>query len=195
MRNARKPAPPRSVTQARHAERAHHAGRFSLMKSSVFAKRGIPRHKDPRPARAERGNLSFRMGAGVSRLSARVARDAGAAMEHLDGRLCSPHLDDLADHARWHRVEVARDFDVIIRRNARTTPLGVLVGRGRPSRLRQNARSQCGQFRARSISFATRPRRPDGPPDHERAGETFSPSPLSDSQTSAGKPTIALGSV
>src|SRR5271165_461243 len=39
-------------------------------------------------------------------------------------------------------------------------------------------------IRARSISFATRPRRPDGPPDHERAGETFSPSPLSDSQTS-----------
>ena len=33
-------------------------------------------------------------------------------------------------------------------------------------------------IRARSISFASRPRRPDGPPDHERAGETFSPSPL-----------------
>ena len=48
-------------------------------------------------------------------------------------------------------------------------------------------------IRARSISFATRPRRPDGPPDHERAGETFSPSPLSDSQTSAGKPTITFG--
>ena len=29
-------------------------------------------------------------------------------------------------------------------------------------------------IRARSISFASRPRRPDGPPDHERAGETFS---------------------
>jgi hypothetical protein len=28
-------------------------------------------------------------------------------------------------------------------------------------------------IRARSISFATRPRRPEGPPDHERAGETF----------------------
>jgi hypothetical protein len=41
-------------------------------------------------------------------------------------------------------------------------------------------------IRARSISFASRPRRPEGPPDHERAGETFSPSPLSDSQTSAG---------
>src|SRR5260370_42400403 len=27
-------------------------------------------------------------------------------------------------------------------------------------------------IRARSISFATRPRRPEGPPDHERAGET-----------------------
>jgi hypothetical protein len=48
-------------------------------------------------------------------------------------------------------------------------------------------------IRARSISFATRPRRPEGPPDHERAGETFSPSPLSDSQTSAGKPTLAFG--
>jgi hypothetical protein len=44
-------------------------------------------------------------------------------------------------------------------------------------------------IRARSISFASRPRRPYGPPDHERAGETFSPSQLSDSQTSAGKPT------
>ena len=28
-------------------------------------------------------------------------------------------------------------------------------------------------IRARSISFATRPRRPDGPPDHKRAGETI----------------------
>src|SRR6516225_4100129 len=28
-------------------------------------------------------------------------------------------------------------------------------------------------IRARSISFASRPRRPYGPPDHERAGETF----------------------
>ena len=28
-------------------------------------------------------------------------------------------------------------------------------------------------IRARSISFTSRPRRPDGPPDHERAGETF----------------------
>jgi hypothetical protein len=44
---------------------------------------------------------------------------------------------------------------------------------------------------ARSISFASRPRRPYGPPDHEHAGETFSPSPHSDSQTSAGKPTLA----
>ena len=49
-------------------------------------------------------------------------------------------------------------------------------------------------IRARSISFATRPRRPYGPPDHEHAGETFPPSPLSDSQTSAGKPTLAFGS-
>src|SRR5215813_14073065 len=49
-------------------------------------------------------------------------------------------------------------------------------------------------IRARSISFTSRPRRPEGLPDHERAGETFSPSPHSDSQTSAGKPTLALGS-
>jgi hypothetical protein len=28
-------------------------------------------------------------------------------------------------------------------------------------------------IRARSISFASRPRRPEGPPDHERAGETI----------------------
>ena len=48
-------------------------------------------------------------------------------------------------------------------------------------------------IRARSISFTSRPQRPYGPPDHERAGETFSPSPLSDSQTSAGKPTLAFG--
>src|SRR4051794_155775 len=48
-------------------------------------------------------------------------------------------------------------------------------------------------IRARSISFASRPRRPEGPPDHERAGETFSPSPHSDTQTSAGKLTLAFG--
>ena len=28
-------------------------------------------------------------------------------------------------------------------------------------------------IRARSISFASRPRRPEGPPDHERAGENL----------------------
>jgi hypothetical protein len=48
-------------------------------------------------------------------------------------------------------------------------------------------------IRARSISFTTWPRRPYGPPDHERAGETFSPSPLFDSQTSAGNPLLLLG--
>ena len=48
-------------------------------------------------------------------------------------------------------------------------------------------------IRARSISFSDRPRRPYGPPDHERAGETISPSPHSDSQTSAGRPTIVVG--
>ena len=48
-------------------------------------------------------------------------------------------------------------------------------------------------IRARSISFTTRPRRPDGPPDHERAGETFSPSPHSDSQTLAGSERLLSG--
>ena len=44
-------------------------------------------------------------------------------------------------------------------------------------------------IRARSISLAARPRRPDGSPDHERAGETFLHL-LFHSQTSAGKSTI-----
>jgi hypothetical protein len=48
-------------------------------------------------------------------------------------------------------------------------------------------------IRARSISFASRPRRPYGSPDHERAGETFSPSPLSNSQTSAGSQHLLPG--
>ena len=39
-------------------------------------------------------------------------------------------------------------------------------------------------IRARSISFASRPRRPDGSPDHERAGETFLHLLFSDSQMS-----------
>ena len=46
-------------------------------------------------------------------------------------------------------------------------------------------------IRARSISFASRPRRPDGPPDHERAGETFLHLLFLNSQTSAGKLTLA----
>ena len=37
-------------------------------------------------------------------------------------------------------------------------------------------------------------RRPEGPPDHERAGETFSPSPLSDSHTLAGSQLSLSGS-
>jgi hypothetical protein len=37
-------------------------------------------------------------------------------------------------------------------------------------------------IRARSISFASLPRGPCGPPNHELAGETSSPSPHSDSQ-------------
>jgi hypothetical protein len=45
-------------------------------------------------------------------------------------------------------------------------------------------------IRARSISFASRPRRPEGPPEHERAD--LSPSPHFDSQTSVGKPTEQL---
>ena len=60
-----------------------------------------------------------------------MAGDAGAAIEHLDGSLGSPHLDDLTDHAGWNRVKVSRDFDVVIRRHAGTTPLGILIGLGR----------------------------------------------------------------
>ena len=48
-------------------------------------------------------------------------------------------------------------------------------------------------IRARSISFTTRPRRPEGPRDHERAGETFFSISLSNSQTSAGNPLLLLG--
>ena len=62
---------------------------------------------------------------------ARVAGDAVAAMEHLDGGLGDPHLDDLADHAGRHGVEVPLDLDVVIRRHAGTPPFGVLVGLGR----------------------------------------------------------------
>jgi hypothetical protein len=58
---------------------------------------------------------------------------------------------------------------------------------------RQPKNPRIMDIRTRSISFASRPRRPYGPPDHERAGETFSPSLLSNSQTSVGKPTIAFG--
>ena len=36
-------------------------------------------------------------------------------------------------------------------------------------------------------------RRPYVPPDHERAGETFSPSPHSDLQASARKPILVFG--
>src|SRR3989454_7402094 len=60
-----------------------------------------------------------------------VAGDAGAAMEYLDGGLGGPHLDDLADQAGWHRVEVSLNFDVVIRRHARAAPFGVLIGLGR----------------------------------------------------------------
>jgi hypothetical protein len=53
----------------------------------------------------------------------------------------------LADHARRHRVEVARDFDVIIRRDAGTTPLGVW-----PTITSSAKRaSQGGQFRSASL--------------------------------------------
>src|SRR6266478_532788 len=70
---------------------------------------------------------------GVAVLHARacVAGDAGAAMEHLDGGFGGPHLDDLADHAGWHRVEVPLNFDMVIRRNAGAPPFGVLIGLGR----------------------------------------------------------------
>src|SRR6266436_5169118 len=74
---------------------------------------------------------------GVAVLHARacVARDAGAAMEYLDGSLDGslggPHLDDLADHAGRHGVEVPLNFDMVIRRHAGATPFGVLIGLGR----------------------------------------------------------------
>src|SRR6266436_828515 len=69
---------------------------------------------------------------GVAVLHARacVARDAIAAMEYLDGGFGGPHLDDLADHAGWNRVEVSLNFDVVIRRHAGATPFGVLIGLG-----------------------------------------------------------------
>jgi hypothetical protein len=60
-----------------------------------------------------------------------VAGDAGAAMEHLDGGFGGSHLDNLADHAGWHRVEVSLNFDMVIRRHTGTTPFGVLIGFGR----------------------------------------------------------------
>src|SRR6266446_1101996 len=70
---------------------------------------------------------------GVAALHARacVAGDAGAAMEHLDGGFGGPHLDNLADHAGWHRVEVSLNFDMVIWRHTGTTPFGVLIGLGR----------------------------------------------------------------
>ena len=46
---------------------------------------------------------------------------------------------------------------------------------------------------ARSISFTTRPRRPEGPPDHERAGETFFSISSFRLADLGGKPPIAFG--
>ena len=48
-------------------------------------------------------------------------------------------------------------------------------------------------IRARSISFTTRPRRPEGPPDHERAGETFFSISSFRLADLGGKPPIAFG--
>ena len=48
-------------------------------------------------------------------------------------------------------------------------------------------------IRARSISFTTRPRRPYGPPDHERAGETFFSISSFRLADLGGKPPIAFG--
>jgi hypothetical protein len=48
-------------------------------------------------------------------------------------------------------------------------------------------------IRARSISFTTRPRRPEGPPDHERAGETFFSISSFRLADLGGKPPIASG--
>lgn len=70
---------------------------------------------------------------GMAALHARacVAGDAGAAMEHLDAGFGGPHLDNLADHAGWHRVEVSLNFNMVIRCHTGTTPFGVLIGLGR----------------------------------------------------------------
>src|ERR1700750_2056462 len=57
----------------------------------------------------------------------RVACDPHAAMKHLDGRLRGPHLDDSADQAGRHRIEVPLDLDVVIRRHRGAPPLGILV--------------------------------------------------------------------
>ena len=62
---------------------------------------------------------------------ARVTGDPHAAMEHLDGGLGGPHLDDLADQAGRHGVEVPLDFDVVIRGDAGAAPFGILIGLGR----------------------------------------------------------------
>jgi hypothetical protein len=48
-------------------------------------------------------------------------------------------------------------------------------------------------IRARSISFTTRPRRPEGPPDHERAGETFFSISSFRLADLGGKPLLLLG--
>jgi hypothetical protein len=59
---------------------------------------------------------------------AHVTGNPHAAVEHLDGGLCGPHLDHLADQPRRHRIEVPMDLDVIIRDDAGTPPLGILIG-------------------------------------------------------------------
>ena len=60
-----------------------------------------------------------------------MAGDALALVEYLDRRAGDAGIDNLADQLRWHRVIMAADLDVIIRRDARTLPFGITVSRFR----------------------------------------------------------------
>ena len=60
-----------------------------------------------------------------------MARDALAAMQHLDG-IGAVAQGDLAAHQRVrHRVVVAVEFDVVVDVHARLLPLAEPVGLGR----------------------------------------------------------------
>ena len=60
-----------------------------------------------------------------------MAGDAGAAMENLDRGVGDACLDDLADEPRRHRVIVIGDLDVVVGRDPRPLPLGIVIGFGR----------------------------------------------------------------